>query len=74
MRLFKTLLHNCLHDLRKNLKQLIAIIFIIGIAITLFTGLSANSIEFENEVLKLHEIMIPPLMSSVMSSEQILGK
>lgn len=33
-----------------------------------------NSIEFENEVLKLHEIMIPPLMSSVMSSEQILGK
>ena len=33
-----------------------------------------NSIEFENKVLKLHEIMIPPLMSSVMSSEQILGK
>lgn len=33
-----------------------------------------NSIEFENEVLKLHKIMIPPLMSSVMSSEQILGK
>ena len=50
MRLFKTLLHNCLHDLRKNLKQLIAIIFIIGIAITLFTGLSANSIEFEKRV------------------------
>lgn len=33
-----------------------------------------NSIEFENKILKLHEIMIPPLMSSVMSSEQILGK
>ena len=32
-----------------------------------------NSIEFENKILKLHEIMIPPLMSSVMSSEQILG-
>ena len=32
-----------------------------------------NSIEFENKVLKLHEIMIPPLMSSVMNSEQILG-
>lgn len=29
---------------------------------------------FENEVLKLYEIMIPPLMSSTMSSEDILGK
>ena len=28
---------------------------------------------FENEILKLHEIMIPNLMSSTMSSEQILG-
>ncbi len=50
MRLFKTLVSNCLHDLKKNLKQLIAIIFIIGIAITLFTGLNANSIEFEKRV------------------------
>lgn len=33
-----------------------------------------NSCKFENEVLKLHEIMIPPLMSSTMSSEDILGK
>lgn len=31
-----------------------------------------NTAYFENEVLKLHEIMIPPLMSSTMSSEQIL--
>ena len=28
---------------------------------------------FENEVLRLHEIMIPNLMSSTMSSEQVLG-
>ena len=28
---------------------------------------------FENEVLKLSEIMIPPLMSSTMSSQDILG-
>lgn len=32
-----------------------------------------NSAHFENEVLKLHEIMIPPLMSSTMSSESVLG-
>ena len=32
-----------------------------------------NTAYFENEVLKLHEIMIPNLMSSTMSSEQILG-
>lgn len=29
---------------------------------------------FENEILKLSEIMIPPLMSSTMSSQDILGK
>lgn len=29
---------------------------------------------FENEVLKLSEIMIPPLMSSTMSSQDVLGK
>ena len=29
---------------------------------------------FENKVLKLSEIMIPPLMSSTMSSEDLLGK
>ncbi len=32
-----------------------------------------NMAYFENEVLHLSEIMIPPLMSSVMSSETILG-
>lgn len=32
-----------------------------------------NTAYFENEILKLHEIMIPPLMSSTMSSEQVLG-
>ena len=33
-----------------------------------------NTAFFENEVLHLSEIMIPPLMSSTMSSEDILGK
>ena len=33
-----------------------------------------NTAHFENEVLRLSEIMIPPLMSSTMSSEDILGK
>ena len=32
-----------------------------------------NSIAFENEILHLHEIMIPPLMSSTMSSADVLG-
>ena len=32
-----------------------------------------NSIHFENEVLHLTEIMIPPLMSSTMNSETVLG-
>ena len=32
-----------------------------------------NSIGFENEVLHLHEVMIPPLMSSTMSSQDVLG-
>ena len=33
-----------------------------------------NTAYFENEVLKLTEIMIPPLMSSTMSSQDVLGK
>ena len=33
-----------------------------------------SSCYFENEVLKLHEIMIPPMMSSTMSSEDVLGR
>ena len=33
-----------------------------------------NTAHFENEILKLTEIMIPPLMSSTMSSEDVLGK
>lgn len=33
-----------------------------------------NSCYFENEVLKLYEIMIPPLMSSTMNSDLILNK
>ena len=33
-----------------------------------------NSVYFENETLKLSEIMIPPLMSSTMNGETLLGK
>ena len=33
-----------------------------------------NSIHFENEVLHLSQLMIPPLMSSTMSGEDVLGK
>ena len=33
-----------------------------------------DSIKFENDVLKLSEVMIPPLMSSTMSSTDVLGK
>ena len=33
-----------------------------------------NKNNFENEVLKLSEIMIPPLMSSTMKGEDVLGK
>jgi hypothetical protein len=33
-----------------------------------------NSVTFENDILHLSEIMIPPLMSSTMSSEDVLGK
>ena len=32
-----------------------------------------NTAYFENEVLKLSEIMIPPLMSSTLSGQDILG-
>ena len=33
-----------------------------------------NSIHFENEVLHLSEVMIPPLMSSTLSGDDVLGK
>jgi hypothetical protein len=33
-----------------------------------------NTAFFENQILKLSEIMIPPLMSSTMKSEDVLGK
>ena len=33
-----------------------------------------NAAHFENEILHLSEIMIPPLMSSTLSSEDVLGK
>jgi hypothetical protein len=33
-----------------------------------------NTAYFENEVMKLSEIMIPPLMSSTMKMEDLKGK
>ena len=33
-----------------------------------------NTAYFENEILHLSEIMIPPLMSSTLNAEDILGK
>ena len=33
-----------------------------------------NTAFFENQILELSEIMIPPLMSSTMKSEDVLGK
>ena len=33
-----------------------------------------NTAYFENDTLKLQEVMIPPLMSSTLSGEDILGK
>jgi hypothetical protein len=33
-----------------------------------------NTAFFENNILHLTEIMIPPLMSSTMSSQDVLGK
>ena len=33
-----------------------------------------NTAYFENDILNLNELMIPPLMSSTMSSEDILDK
>jgi hypothetical protein len=33
-----------------------------------------NTAHFENEVLRLSEIMIPPLMSSTLNGEDVLGK
>jgi hypothetical protein len=33
-----------------------------------------NTAFFENKILNLSEIMIPPLMSSTMKSEDVLGK
>lgn len=50
VRTFKILVKKCLRDIVRNLKQFIAIIFIIAVAVTLFVGLQANSQEFERRV------------------------
>ena len=50
MRLFKILVKKGFRDIIKNLKQYIAIIFIIAISITLFVGLEANYLSFKGRV------------------------
>lgn len=50
MKLSSLLFKRSIRDLVKNLKQYIAIIFIIGIAVTLFCGLESNAQSLENRV------------------------
>lgn len=50
MRLFKVLLKKAFRDILRNIKQFIAIIFIIGISTTLYCGLEANALSFKNRV------------------------
>lgn len=49
------LLRKCFRDIFHNLKQFIAIIFIVAVAVTLFIGLEANSKEFSKRVNKVYE-------------------
>ena len=55
MRTFKILVKKCIRDIVRNLKQFIAIIFIVAVAVTLFVGLQANSKEFERRVNIVYE-------------------
>lgn len=55
MRTFNVLLKKCFRDIVRNIKQFIAIIFIIAVAVTLFIGLEANSKEFERRVNVVYE-------------------
>lgn len=55
VRSLKYLIKKGLRDLVLNLKQYIAIIFIIAVAITLFVGLEANSLELERRVNLVYE-------------------
>lgn len=50
MRFFKVLIKKCFVDLVRNIKQYIAIVFIIGIAVTLYSGLDSNAVNFANRV------------------------
>ena len=55
MRTFKILVKKCIRDIVRNLRQFIAIIFIVAVAVTLFVGLQANSKEFERRVNIVYE-------------------
>ena len=79
MRTTKTLIKKCIRDIIRNVKQFIAIIFIIGVAVTLFVGLLANSNEFERRVNIVYEkgniadiwvTVNPDLFSSTEMEEQ----
>ncbi len=56
MRSFKILFIKCLRDFWHNFKQFISIIFILGVAVTLFVGFQANSQEFERRVNNVYEL------------------
>lgn len=79
MRTFKILLKKCIRDIIRNLKQFIAIIFIVAVAVTLFIGLQANSKEFERRVNIVYQqgniadiwvTITPDLFSSTAMDEQ----
>lgn len=55
MRTFSALCKKCFRDIGRNLKQFIAIIFIVAVAVTLFVGLLSNSHEFERRVNYVYE-------------------
>lgn len=55
VRTSKILFKKCIRDIVRNLRQFIAIIFIIAVAVTLFVGLQANSKEFERRVNIVYE-------------------
>ncbi len=50
MKSSRVLLKKCFRDIFKNLKQFIAIIFIIATSVTLFIGLEANYKEFDRRI------------------------
>lgn len=80
MRLFKILFKKFFRDIFRNWKQFISILFIVGIASTLFIGLIGNSKSFSNRVTSVYErgniadewVTITSDISDLESQEKIL--